>query len=805
MNTVLTHKVLTYKILRESKSMLGQLIAIALVIAAGVMVLVISMSTRQSIEQSQQHFYLQYHFADVFVEVTRAPDDLIRTIRQLPGVNVAETRIRAGARFQLEGPVNGFSNRFADVGSKSFAEPIQGEIISLPERSPELLNRLHYLVGGPPQLGSQLEVVVSAPFAHAHQLSVGDSISAVLNGRLQRLTISGVALSPEYIYQLSPNSILPDYERFGVFWMNRQALASAFDMDGAFNSLSVTVQHNASRDDVMLQLDNILRRYGSRGSYDRHEQISHRFISEELSQLRVMAIVLPTIFIGVAAFLLQVLLTRVIHTQKQSIALLKAFGYSSWQIIRHYLQLTNIILVLGIGGGIALGLLVAEPMAQMYAMYFHFPEFLFALQRDALVSAILITSAVGYAATIRATAHAANMAPAEAMRPPTPARYQRTWLDHPRIAHWWQQPTRIMLRNIRRHPWRASVSVVGIGLSGGLLLLGSYQFNAIDHMLDQQYRQHYRMDLEVTFNQERPQHSLSTLRAIPGVSYVEGFRQVPVILTHERKQWRLALHGLPRESRLRQVGTSSQPLPTAGVVLSRYLADDLSIQPGENVSVTLLDGRQQSLTLTVAAVIDEPMGLGLYMDFDHLNRLLLADQTVTGAWLLVEPDRQAEVFRQLQAMPAVASIGQISRAEAEIRTYINNTVLGVMTVMFLLAGSMTFAVVYNNARIMFAERARELASLRVLGFKKSEVAYILFGELGILVVLAIPLAWAIGVTFAWLLTTAMSMDLFRIPFVLSPISFAISALGVLLAAALSMLLMLRRVWQLDMIQALKTE
>lgn len=783
------HNVLSRKILRESKHMFGQLIAIALVIAAGVMVLVISVSTRQSIEQSQQNFYQQYHFADVFAEVTRAPDDLLRTIRQLPGVNVAETRIRAGARFQLD----------------DFAEPIQGEIISLPDRSPELLNRLHYLVGHAPQLGSQLEVVVSAPFAQAHQLNVGDTVAAVLNGRLQRLTISGVALSPEYIYQLSPNSILPDFERFGVFWMNRQALAAAFDMDGAFNSLSVTVQRNADVNDVRLQLDEILQRYGSRGSYDRHEQISHRFLSEELKQLRVMAVVLPTIFIGVAAFLLHVLLTRVIQTQKQSIALLKAFGYSSWHIIGHYLQLTAIILLLGIGGGIALGLFVAEPMAHMYAMYFHFPEFLFALQRDALIAAIFITCVVGFLATLRATAHAAKMAPAEAMRPPTPASFQRTWLDHPRIAHWWQQPTRIMLRNIRRHPWRAGVSVIGIGLSGGLLLLGSYQFNAIDHMLDQQYRQHYRMDLEVTFNQDRPHHSLTTLRAIPGVHYVEGFRQVPVLLSHERKQWRLALTGLPPESKLRQIGQDPQPLPSAGVVLSRYLADDLQLSPGDTVAVQILDDRQQSLTLTVANVIDEPMGLGLYMTVDHLNQLLFADQTVSGAWLLVEDGLQAQVFKQLQAMPAVASIGQISRAEEDIRTYINNTVLGVMTVMFLLAGSMTFAVVYNNARIMFAERARELASLRVLGFKKSEIAYILFGELGLLIVVAIPFAWAIGVTFAWLLTTAMSMDLFRIPFILSSTSFAISALGVLAAATLSILLMLRRVWQLDMIQALKTE
>lgn len=779
---------LSLKMLRESKAMLGQIIAIAFVIAAGVMVLIISVSTRQSILLSQQQFYQQSQFAELFAEVTRAPDDLIRQLREMPGVNLVETRVRVGARMQLEG----------------FPEPIQGEVVSLPDYSAQLLNRLHLLSGTLPATG-QHEVVISAPFAEAHELTIGDSISAILNGRLQPLRISGVALSPEYIYQLGSGSLLPDYERFGVFWMSRQALASAFDMDGAFNSVSLTLQQGADEALVKLLLDDLLARYGSRGAYTRYDQVSHRFLSEELDQLKVMSIVLPVIFISVAAFLLHVLLTRIIATQRQSIALLKAFGYSTWQIIGHFAQLTLLILTLGCTIGVLLGWLVAEPMAALYATYFRFPEFQFAIRLDALALAISVTATAGFLATVQAVKGAATMAPAEAMRPPKPVSYKPTLIDHASIRIYFSQPTRIMLRSLLRYPTRALLSIIGIGLSGGLILLSNYQFNAVDQMLNTQYRQLYLMDIELTFTEPRAGQSLSTLKAMPGVQYAEGFRQVPVRIEHERKQWRVQLLGIPANGELRKIGTDPLELPESGVAMTRYLADDLGLRPGDSFDVEVLEGRQQHVQLTIAHVIDEPMGLGVYMQQSSLNRLLFEQNTISGAWLLYDHTQEAELFEALHNTPMIASIGQISRAEADIRGYIKDTVLGVMAVMFVLAGSITFAVVYNNARILFAERARELGTLRVLGFSKGEILRIVMSELGLLVLLAIPVGWALGTLFAWLMTMALSMDLFRIPFVLHPQSFAFSALGVLIAAVFSMLLMVRRVWNLDMIQSLKTE
>ena len=780
---------LQHKLQRDIRAMLGQILAIATVVAAGVMVLIISVSTKQSIELSQQRFYQTYQFADLFAQVTRAPNDLIRQVEQIDGVNIAETRIQAAARFSLAG----------------FAEPIQGQIVSIPDYSEPLLNRLHYLYGGRPAVGAQNEIVVSEPFADAHGLQVGDGIHAILNGRIQALQIVGIALSPEYIYQVDPNSILPDYARYGVFWMNRSALAAAFDMDGAFNNITLSLQSNADSGYVSDSLNLILQRYGSQGAYGRYEQVSHRFLSEELQQLGVMAVVLPTIFLGVAAFLLNILMTRIIHNQRQPIALLKAFGYSNRHIIQHYLWFTTAVVGIGLLGGIVLGMLVAQPMASLYATYFRFPEFIFGVQPRAIAIAFMVAIIAGVTGTFRAVYAAAKRPPAESMRPPSPPIYHRSWLDMPWLRAWFNQPVRIILRNIQRFRLRASLSILGIALSASLLVVGSYQFNAVNEMLTTQYRQVLRMNLDVQFTDVTPGRALYSLQNLAEIDYAEGYRSVPIQLSNNRKEWRLMLLGLNDYSELRSLPGWQHPLPTDGILLTRYLAEDLQLELGDHVSVQVLTGRQQQLQLPLAGIIDEPIGLGVYMQREALNTALREGDVISGAWLLSQEHTYATLFPTLQEMPMVASITQITKAEREIRTYIDNTILGFMAVMFVLAGSITFAVVYNNARILFAERERELATMRVLGFSKAEVAATLLGELAVLVVLAIPLGWAIGMLFSWLLVTAMSIDLFRIPFILSPHIFALSAIGVLLAALLSLGFMLKRIWQLDMIQSLKTE
>lgn len=778
------------KLFRELVGMRGQVLAIAVVIGAGVMTLILSVTTLNALQLTQERFYQQHGFAELFAELKRAPESLARRLADTPGINRLETRVRSSIRLQVP----------------NFDDPVRGLLLSLPDGRQPGINRLYLRSGGLPDPERGDQVVISEPFAEAHDLRPGDRLQAIIQGRQERLTISGIALSPEFVYQIGPADLLPDYQRFAVVWMNRDAVARATDMDGAFNSLVATLQPGASAPEIQVLLDAGLARYGGLGAYDRDELPSHRFISEELNQLRVMTVAFPLVFLGVSAFLLSVLMERIVRTQRQDIAVLKAFGYSNAQIATHYLLLTAVIVAFGLLLGIGAGAWAAEGYARLYMEYFRFPTLEFRLQPGGIALAILVAAAAGGIGTARAVRHAVRLTPAQAMRPPLPESYQQGWFAGTGFWRWLDQPGRIILRNLGRHRLKASLSVLGISLSTSLLLVGSYQFQAVDRMLDVQYRLVQQADLHLSLIEPTSERAIGELRHLPGVLQSEGYRGVPVRIAHGHKTYRTALLGMESRPGLRgliDVRHRQQSLPEHGLVLTDFLADELGARPGDSLGLEILEGERRSRTIVLAGVVAEPIGVGAYMERRALNRLLGEGPAINGIWLQIDKTELDALLPRLNRLPRVAGIGLTGEAESAIRGYIDETVLVLMGILLLLAGSIAFAVIYNNARIAFAERQRELATLRVLGFSRGEVAWILIGELLLLTLLAIPLGWAIGSGLAWLLNQALSMDLLRIPFVIAPQAYGFAAAGVLLASALSVLLVMRRLYRLDMVSALK--
>lgn len=784
-------RALDRKLLRDLGALKGQVAAIALVIAAGVMTLIIAVTSLDAIRDSQAGFYRDYRFADVFTELKRAPEHLSGRMAVIDGVDRVHTRVVAPVRLEVAG----------------FDDPVSGQLVSIPEGEQPPINRLHLRQGRLPEPGRADAVAVSEPFAQAHDLRAGDRIEAIINGRLESLTVSGIVLSPEYVYQLGPADLIPDYERFGVLWMNRRSLGRAFDMDGAFNSVALTLQPGAEAEPVIAALDRLLGDYGSLGAYGRDEQVSHRILSQEIDQLGVMAIILPGIFLGVSAFLLSVLMGRIVRTQRQQVAVLKAFGYGSGELVRHYALLTALIVLAGVVVGVVLGAWAADWVAALYMQYFRFPETHFEVRPQIVALGAAVSAAAAMLGTWRAVREAAALAPAVAMRPPAPAIFRRGWLDGSGLRGWLDQPTRIIFRNLGRHRVKALLSVLGIALSVALLLIGGYQFNAVDELIDTQYQKVLKMDAIVHLNEVTSERAAAELRQYPGVRHVEGFRSVPVRLVHGVNDYRTALLGMPPSPQLRGLidrAGADQTLPDEGLVLTDYLAEHLGARVGDAIDVEIKVGRRRTVSVPLAGVVAEPLGVSAYMSRAALNRLMREGPAVSGFWLAHDERHEQALYQELRDAPRVAGIGLISRAERDIRAYIEDTALGMMSVMLLLAASIAFAVVYNSARIALAERERELATLRVLGFGRGEVAWILIGELALLTLAAIPLGWVLGTGFAWVLTESMAMDLFRIPFVVTRQAYALSAAGVLAAAALSAVLIAPRLLRLDMVSALKS-
>jgi putative ABC transport system permease protein len=784
------------KLWRELGLLKGQVAAIALVMVGGIAMLVMALSNYYALSQTRALFYDEYRFAEVFAQVKRAPLPLLDAVRDIPGVRDAEARVVGAARLEVAG----------------YDEAVTALLVSLPEPGTDL-NRLFLRIGRLPDPLRADEVVVGEAFAEAHGLMPGDDIEAILNGRRQRLQIVGIGLSPEYIYQIRPGDIFPDFERFGILWMARQPLATAFDLDGAFNDLVLTLHRDAREADVVQQLDLLLAPHGSNGAFGRDLQMSHRFLDEELAQLKTMTRMFTTIFLAVSAFLLNVVIGRLIGTQREQIAVLKAFGYSRYEVSLHYAQLALLMVAVGVVPGIALGAWMGHGLANVYMAFYRFPFLAWSLRPELVAVGVGFAFAVALIGTASGLRRAFALQPAEAMRPEAPPVFRRSLIEGvvqrvPALQSLFDPAARMVLRSLERRPLRTALSVLGIGLACGIMVMSRFQSGAINHMVDVQFGFAQRDDLMVTFAEPASARAVDELAAIPGVRLVEPFRMAGVILRHGHREYRTALQGLSRDGDLKRVLDHTlhpADLPARGILLTDWLADMLQVRAGDPLEVEFLEGSKRVMSLPVAGTVSEYLGVGAYVDRHWLNELLDEGGAVSGAWLALEHGARSEALTELRGRPRVAGITDRS---AMVQSFRDTMAEGIMTftlVATLMAASIAVGVVYNSARITLSERSRELASLRVLGYTRREVRGLLAGELVALTLLALLPGFALGYGMAGLLVYGFASDLYRIPLIVTPAGYAWAGLVVLAATWVSSLLVRRRLDRIDLVAALKAK
>jgi len=784
-------RALNHKLLRDLWTLRGQALAIAAVIVSGVTTLVMFLSTLDSLEATQARYYREYRFADLFATLERAPERLRHRIARLPGVERVQSRVVAAVNLEVAG----------------FDEPVSGRLISLPDDGRARLNALYIVRGRTIIDGRAEEVVVSESFARAHNFNPGDRLHAIINGRRQPLTIVGTAQSPEYIYQFPPGAFFPDHKRYGILWMARTPLAAAQDMEGAFNDLTLRLADDASEAQLIDRLDLMLHRYGGTGAYGRADQLSHRFLTEELHGLAVSARIFPAIFLGVAAFLLHVVLNRLIGTQREQIAILKAFGYGRGAIAGHYTLLVLAIVAIGAVAGSLLGIYWGRGLSRLYAELYQFPFLDYRVRPAVLAVPLLVTAAAALAGTLSAVRRAAALPPAEAMRPESPVTYHATLVERLGLQRWFAQPTRMILRHLERRPVKSLLSVVGVALACGIMMVGSFQEDAVRYMVGVQYGLSQRDDATVLFTDPTSRRAVHELNRLPGVRHAEGFRSVPVRLRYGHRSYRTAVEGTepdgvlarPLDQRLHPL-----PLPPAGMVLTDYLAAELGVGVGDTVTVEVLEGARPVRQVTVTAFSHQYLGVSALMPIAALNRLLGEGNALSGAYLALAPGADRAVYNRLREMPRVASVILREAAVKSFYDTIAETILFFSFIANLLGASIAFGVVYNTARIALSERGRELASLRVLGFTRGEISYILLGELALITLLAIPLGFLFGRGLCALLAAAFENDLYRIALVLEPPTYAGAALVVLLSALLSGAVVWRQLGRLDLVAVLKT-
>ena len=784
---------LNRKLARDVWHLRGQILAVALVVMCGIATFVTMRGMYETLMRERLEYYSAYRFAEVFAHLKRAPDSVARLIAQIPGAATVETGIMLEVTLDVP----------------DLAEPATGLVVSVPDGGRPGLNDLHIRRGRYIEPGARNEVLVSEAFARANRIEPGAAIPAVINGRWQRLSVVGIAISPEFIYTLRPGSGIPDDRRYGVLWMGRTGLAHAYDLAGAFNRVTLTLAHGASQAEVIARLDRLLARYGGLGAYARADHISDKVITDEIAQDRVYGAVLAGIFLSIAAFIIHIVLTRLVATQRSEVAVLKAFGYGDAAIAWHFLKLALATVALGAALGLPLAAWLGSGLAGIYRDFFHFPRLVWGASPGVVLVALGVSFAAALAGAWSAVRRAARLPPAEAMRPEPPARFRPGLFERAGFQRWLTIAQRMIVRNLERRPWKAALTVIGVAFAVAILVVGRYGIDALDHIIDIEFRVAQRADVTVDFANPLSAGARHALMHLPGVTAAEPFRWVPVRLRHEHRERRTGIIGLAPEGELRAiVDLDYRQLapPREGLLLSAKLAERLGVAPGGRVTVEVLEGRRPVVEMPVAGVVDDLVGASAYMALPALNRLMGNEATVlSGAFLAVDPAQRDALYRRLKSLPAVRGVTVRGAMLASFRDVIARS-LTVQTVMnIIFACVIAFGVVYNSVRIALSERGHELASLRVIGFTEREVGVMLLGEQALLTAIAIPFGFALGFGIcAALVATLNAQETFRLPLVLTAETYAFAFVVVFIAALVSGLIVARRLKHLDLVEVLKS-
>ena len=779
------------KLLRDLWHMRGQVITVALIVASGIATYVTMRGAYESIERAQQQHYARYRFADVFAQLKRAPNSLATEIASIPGVSVVQTRVVVEVNLDIPG----------------LDEPAVGRLVSIPERKEATLNDVFLRSGRYIEPGRQDEVLVSEAFSSANHLAAGTSIAAVINGRWERLRIVGVALSPEYVYEIRGAEVFPDNKRFGVLWMSREALGPLFNMEGGFNDVAVMLAPGASEAGVLERIDKLLEPFGGLGAYGREDQISHRFLTDEIAQDRITGIFVPSIFLAIAAFLIHVVLSRLVSTQRNPIGLLKAFGYSDAAVGIHYLKFALVAVAFGTAIGSPLGIWLGRGLARMYQNFFRFPELSFVAGPKLIVWGIAISAVAACLGAMSSLHLVVALPPAEAMRPESPPQFKQGLAERLGFASIVSISTRMILRNLERRPWKAILTVVGMSFAVAILIIGFYFFDAIDYLVQVQFRTAQRDDVTISLVEPLGEQARYDVNHLTGVLHSEPFRMVPARLRFGHRSKRIGLLGMEAGGDLRRVVGKSFDvfrIPPEGVLLTTKLTELLGVRPGDTITVEVLEGERPVRQVAVSGTVDEMIGLSAYMDISSLNRMMREGSSISGAYLSVDSKKLPALYSQLKRTPAVASVAvREAMLESFYRTIAESLRIST-TALNLFACLIAVGMVYNGARVALSERGHELASLRVLGFNQREIGFMLLGEQALLALASIPLGFAIGYGFCALLTSAMQTELYRMPLVINARTYAISVLIVGLAALATGILLYRRLSHLDLVAVLKT-
>ena len=792
--------VLAKKMFRDLIEHWPQFLAITLVILSGITALATSRGSVKSLKASRDSYYGRYGMADLWIYVEKAPDSAVRKFGKLDGIS------RLRGRIVFDVPV--------DIAEGE--ETITGRIVSMPNprnisgESPRTgLLDIHIEKGSYFTSSKEAQVIINAMFAEARALEVGSEFQVTLNDSKESLKVVGIARSPEYIYTIqSAQDFFPNPKNFGILWVPRDFAEQALDFQGASNNIIAALDEDADATGLMHKAEKIFSAYGYMWALERDDNISHRMVTDEITGNEASANIMPSIFLGVAAVVIMIMLSRLVKNQRTEVGTMMALGYSRFRLVLHYLSFSMVVGIAGTTGGLALGYYLAGLVAGLYRQFYSFPELIVKADPDVILIGFAFGMSFSLVGGLVAIRSLLQLTPAAALHQKPPTMGKRIILE--RIGFIWRiVPFRwkMIARNLGRHKIRASFLVLGIVLSTMILLLGFMTFDALDYLIEHQFKRIQKEDVRINFSDEKTTQSCWELEHLSHVHDSEPILEVPVEL---RKGWRkksLAITGLRRGSKMRKVidlERGQVEVPENGIMIGKRVSEILSVKLGDVLEVKPLIGRKKGKRVFVTGIVEGYFGLTAFMEIGSLSRLLGEREVANGALLAIERGSVKNLEKTVKDYPAVASILSKSRQINAFEETIQSSMYISTITLLIFAGLISFSVIFTMTTVSISERQREFASLKVIGLSTSEVAGIVFNENLFIALIGIGLGIPAGMLAGKLVFSFYNTDLYRFPAIIYPFSIFIAAVVAFVFVLVANWFSYKKIEKLDMVQVLKT-
>lgn len=759
------------KLLRDLWAQRGPVVTIGVVIALGIAGLTGFLGLHRELISTRADYYRQHRYAHVHLNLRRAPRAALAEVEALPGVEAAVGRISRRVAVDLPG----------------VERRLSGRLVSLPEQGRSPVNRLRLLEGSLPAPGGVAEVVVLQDFARARGLRPGSRLQLVAERVTHEVRVAGIAMSPEFVYVIPDDGgWVPDPESYGIFWARRAYAERVFGMQGAFDDLVVRVGRGATPASMADQLERRLARFGVLVADERKDMPPYALLNNEIRLTLIRAWTIPSIFLLASALVLNLVLQRLVATQRVQIGTLKAIGLSNLAILRHYAGFALAIAALGAAGGAYLGWYLNALLLKLYRRFYQLPLPDSALHPDVVLGGVAVAVLAGAMGVLAAGSQVLALTPAVAMRPgPPETRASRAVAQLRALPLLW----RLALRNMLRHPYRTLVSALGVMVGVAIMITSRFFTDGITEMNMFRFQVLQRQDVELSLARGTGAEALREVRRLPGVAAVERGLAYPVRLRKGRVSRRLVVDGVPRDAwmrRPRQRDGTPVPVPAEGLLVAEVVADLLGVRPGERIELETLDGKRIRTRVTVAGTYPSFLGLSAAADQAWLCQLVDEPHATTSAQVRLREDTP-DLDRAIARRPGVVKATRRTEKVDAFRVSVQGPLDAATKVLVFLAGAIACGLTLNGALVALAERRSELAVLRVQGFYRGEVGDLLLHEHALIGLLGmaggVPLAGAL-VAWVW---SHVQTEILRLPFTIGAESVCwalLWALGYVLLAHL---------------------